>query len=62
LLFFFFQDTVGAQIFFTREDLMDLNSQFTTFLIAAVVFYAGVALIYFCAGPAIGRMEDLDSQ
>jgi len=41
---------------------MDLNSQFTTFLIAAVLFYAGVALAYFCASPAVRRMEELDRQ
>jgi len=41
---------------------MDLNSQFVTFLIAAVIFYAGVAAIYFCASPAVDRMEELDRQ
>jgi len=41
---------------------MDLNSQLTTFLIAAVIFYAGVALAYFCAAPAVKRMEELDKR
>ncbi len=41
---------------------MDLNSQLVTFLIAAVIFYAGVALSYFCASPAVSRMEELDRQ
>ncbi len=39
---------------------MNLNSQFTTFLIAAAIFYSGVVLAYFCASPAIKRMEELD--
>ncbi len=41
---------------------MDLNSQLTTFIIAAVIFYAAVALCYFTAGPGIKRMEDLDQK
>ncbi len=41
---------------------MDLNSQLTTFLIAAVIFYSGVALAYFCAAPAVKRMEELDKR
>jgi len=41
---------------------MDLNSQLVTFLIAAVIFYAGVAVIYACATPAVSRMEELDKQ
>jgi len=41
---------------------MDLNSMLVTFLIAAVIFYSGVALIYFCASPAVNRMEELDKQ
>jgi len=41
---------------------MDLNSQLVTFLIAAVIFYASVALIYFTASPAVNRMEELDRQ
>ncbi len=39
---------------------MDLNSQLTTFIIAAIVFYAGVALIYMAASPAVNRMNEID--
>ena len=41
---------------------MDLNSQLTTFIIAAIVFYASVALIYLAATPAVNRMNELDRQ
>jgi len=41
---------------------MDLNSQFVTFLIGAVIFYAGVFFTYMWASPAISRMEELDKQ
>jgi len=41
---------------------MDLNSQLTTFIIAAIVFYAGVLLIYAAATPAVNRMNEIDKQ
>jgi len=39
---------------------MDLNSQLTTFIIAAIIFYAGVFVIYMCASPAVDRMNEID--
>ncbi len=39
---------------------MDLNSQLTTFIIAAIIFYAAVGLIYLAATPAVNRMNQID--
>ena len=41
---------------------MDLNSQFTTFLIAFVIFLAAVCLSYFTVSPGVERMEELDKK
>jgi len=62
LLLSFHQVNLAVHMFPEGGFLMDLNSQLTTFIIAAVIFYAGVALIYFCAAPAVNRMEELDKQ